>query len=126
MNFRSKILNGKTHAIDLFSDNGTKLSTNRNQATTIGYDFANDWVIISGLNHNMPMLRFTLKDHFYDVDLSDDYYHITDSTETFLEHEITINNVTDLAKVAKTLSHQTASVSYNITLASDLELQGKL
>lgn len=116
--------NTRAHAIDVFSGNGSELRENISHLNyytdEVAYDFANDWVIITGLNNNMPLLRNLLRDNYYDKDLGADYYF--NSTEVTPSSGIySVDSADELAYVGEVISNATTgTITINITADIDL------
>lgn len=120
--------NTRAHAIDVFSGNGSELRENISHLSyytdEVAYDFANDWVIITGLNNNMPLLRNLLRDNYYDQDLGNNYYF--GSTEVTPSSDIySVDTAEKMAYVGEVISNATTgTITLNIT--KDIDLAGKI
>lgn len=114
--------NTKAHAIDAFSSAGTTLMVNKHAEYTIPYDFGKHWIIITGINHNMPILRNQIKDNYYDLDIGDDYYFtVTDSAATTFD----VDTADELASAGSAISNA-GSGTYTINLTANINLANKV
>lgn len=125
----TSVNNTRAHAIDVFGYFGTYLSEDAVWAghvrdNTPYYDFVNDWVIITGLNNNMPMLRSALRDNHYDKDIGDAYYF--DTTEVAISSGVyNVDTDEKLAYVGNLISEATTG-TFTINLIADIDLSARL
>lgn len=125
----TNINNTRAHAIDVFTNNGVYLSedavwVSQARDNIPYYDFANDWVILTGQNNNMPILRSMLRDNHYDKDIGADYY-FTPTEVTPSSGVYNVDNGSKLAYVGKLISEATTG-SFTINLTADIDLNSKL
>lgn len=121
--------NTRAHAIDVFTYYGVYLSEDASWVSRVRsdvpyYDFTNDWIIITGLNNNMPMLRSMLRDNHYDKDIGANYY-FTPTSVTPSSGVYNVDNASKLAFVGQTISSATSG-NITINLTADIDLKGKM
>lgn len=133
---KSNNKNTRAHAIDVFGDVGNNLKTNRFTTINTPYDFTNDWVILTGYNNNMPILRNNLKENYYDEDIDLEYYWKNDAQNAILDTDYKLSQsgsiynydiltAKGLAYVGNVISKATSG-TYNVNITSQIDLKGKL
>ncbi len=116
--------NERMHAINFFGATSTSQTLDSDRfeyQSSVDYDFANDWVILTGTQYNnMPILRTTLQSTYYNRYIASGNYWVGSNTTDFM-----VGTAQELANVAYTISNATSG-TYNVYIEDSIDLANKL